>query len=83
MIMCNDKNDFPHICGQVAYLPKILRNLSEICDEMGVGEKTVKKWVENGAPIAVEGNGCKTRYSTEALRLQLWCERMATASPDR
>lgn len=58
--------------AQVAYVPKILRNMAEICKEMGVGPKTVKKWVEQGAPIAVEGDGRKVRYSTEMVRLQAW-----------
>lgn len=58
--------------AQVAYVPKILRNMAEICKEMGVGPKTVKKWVEQGAPIAVEGDGGKKRYSSEAIKLQLW-----------
>lgn len=57
---------------QVAYVPKILRNMAEICEEMGVGPKTVKKWVEQGAPIAVEGNKNKIRYSSELFSLQLW-----------
>ena len=60
--------------AQVAYVPKILRNMAEICEEMGVGPKTVKKWVEQGAPIAVEGDGRKVRYSSEMVRLQTWRE---------
>lgn len=58
--------------AQVSYVPKILRNMAEICEEMGVGEKTVKSWVQKGAPIAVEGDGRKVRYSAESLRLQNW-----------
>lgn len=58
--------------AQVAYVPKILRNMAEICEEMGVGPKTVKKWVEQGAPIAVEGDGRNTRYSAEVASLQIW-----------
>ena len=56
----------------VAYLPKILRSMSEICEEMGVGQKAVRSWVQQGAPIAVEGTGSKTRYSAEAGMLQAW-----------
>ena len=59
---------------QVSYVPKILRNMAEICEEMGVGEKTVKAWVQKGAPIAVEGDGRKVRYSAEMARLQAWRE---------
>ncbi|MBB5143937.1 MerR family transcriptional regulator [Desulfovibrio intestinalis] len=58
--------------AQVSYVPKILRNMAEICEEMGVGEKTVKAWVQKGAPIAVEGDGRKVRYSAEMARLQAW-----------
>lgn len=58
----------------VTYQPKILRNMREICEEMGVCSKTVKKWVKQGAPIAVEGEGGKKRYSTETIRLQAWRE---------
>ena len=63
----------------VSYTPKILRNMAEICEEMGVGPKTVKKWVEQGAPIAVEGDGRKMRYSTEVVKLQAWREFMTNA----
>jgi len=54
------------------YPPKNLRNMAEICEEMGVGEKTVKAWVKKGAPIAVEGDGRRVRYSAEAATLQSW-----------
>lgn len=57
---------------QVSYVPKILRNMTEICEEMGVGEKTVKAWIKKGAPIAVEGEGRRARYSAEVARLQAW-----------
>ena len=56
----------------ITYTPKILRNLAEICEAFGVGEKTVKAWVKQGAPIAVEGDGRRVRYSTEVVRLQEW-----------
>ena len=62
----------------VSYVPKILRNMAEICKEMGVGSKTVKKWVEQGAPIAVEGDGDNSRYSAELLRIQVWRERQSS-----
>ncbi len=58
--------------AQVAYVPKILRNMAEICEEMGVGEKTVKAWIKKGAPIAVEGDGSRARYSAEIAKLQTW-----------
>ena len=58
--------------AQVNYVPKILRNMAEICREMGVGEKMIRAWVEQGAPIAVEGQGKKLRYSAEVSALQSW-----------
>jgi transposase len=66
MSMANERQ------AQVSYVPKILRNMAEICEEMGVGEKTVKAWVKRGAPIAVEGEGRNTRYSAESAWLQRW-----------
>ncbi len=64
--------------AQVVYVPKVLRNMAEICEAMGVGTKTVKKWVEQGAPIAVEGEGRKIRYSSEMVKLQAWREMSST-----
>ena len=58
----------------VGYSPKILRTMAEICEEMGVGAKLVKRWLAQGAPIAVEGTGTNVRYSAKALRLQMWRE---------
>lgn len=60
-----------------SYVPKILRNLEEICATMGVGARTVRRWAGMGAPIAVEGSGVKIRYSAEAASLQAW--RLASA----
>ncbi len=39
----------------VVYAPKILRSLAEIKEAFGVGERQIKLWVRQGAPIAVEG----------------------------
>lgn len=58
----------------VTYQPKILRNMREICEEMGVGPFTVKKWVDEGAPIAVSGEKSRKRYSAESAKLQSWRE---------
>ncbi|MBD5608522.1 MAG: MerR family transcriptional regulator [Desulfovibrio sp.] len=52
--------------------PVILRSLMEICVQMGVGPETVRRWRDEGAPIALEGSGGKTRYSCEAAELQAW-----------
>lgn len=62
----------------VAYVPKVLRSMTEICEALGVGPKTVKAWVQKGAPIAVEGEGAKVRYSAEMARLQAWREKIST-----
>ncbi|MDE6734823.1 MAG: MerR family transcriptional regulator [Desulfovibrio sp.] len=56
----------------ITYTPKILRNMAEICEAFGVGEKMVKAWVKQGAPIAVEGDGRRVRYSAEMVMLQKW-----------
>ena len=55
--------------------PVILKNLNEICVHFGVGRETVLNWVSLGAPIAMEGNGCRKRYSCEARSLQAWREK--------
>lgn len=54
------------------YTPKILRNMNEICAEMGVGKETVRAWIDQGAPICVEGSDARPRYSAEAAELQAW-----------
>ena len=41
----------------VVYAPMILRSLAEIKEAFGVGERQIKLWVRQGAPIAVEGEG--------------------------
>ena len=64
----------------VVYTPRILRSLEEIKETFGVGERQIKQWVRQGAPIAVEGDGVKTRYSAEAATLQAW--RVVESSPD-
>ncbi len=58
----------------LAYVPVPLRSMAEICDRLKVGPKMVKAWVRQGAPIAVEGDGAKVRYSAELARLLLWRE---------
>lgn len=60
--------------GVIVYAPRILRNLAEIKEAFGVGERQIKLWVQQGAPIAVEGEGRKVRYSAEMVRLQVWRE---------
>ncbi len=65
--------------AQVAYVPKILRNMTEICKEMGVSAKIVRRWAADGAPIVLDGSGNKVRYSTEAAALQAWRVAQSTA----
>lgn len=60
--------------AQVAYVPQILCSLTEIKKTFRVSESTVKKWIQKGAPIAVENDGARIRYSAESLRLQIWRE---------
>ncbi len=43
----------------VCYVPRILRSLCEICAEMGVGQETARRWIDEGAPIARECEGKK------------------------
>lgn len=73
--MADMQQTVPQVSGQwagVAYVPCILRTMAEICEAMGVGQKTVRKWVAQGAPIAVEGDGRRKRYSAEMATLQGW-----------
>ena len=58
----------------IAYVPMILKGMTEISAALGVSQKTVKEWVEYGAPISMEGEGNNTRYSAELMRLQMWRE---------
>lgn len=45
--------------AQVSYVPKILRSMAEICEEMGVGEKTVKAWVQKARPSLLKATGAR------------------------
>lgn len=57
----------------IAYHPLVLKNLVEITAYFGVGKETVLKWVDQGAPVAVEkAGGGSPRYSAEAAALQEW-----------
>jgi hypothetical protein len=56
----------------VVYAPTPLRTLREICEALGVGERMVRRWVSNGAPIAVELVHNRPRYSAELAQLQAW-----------
>ena len=54
------------------YNPRILRDLVEICACMGVGREKILQWLDEGAPITVERDGMRPRYSAEAAELQHW-----------
>lgn len=69
--MAGDERQNAPLSG-VSYTPKILRNMQEICDAFGVGKKTVRKWAQAGAPIVVEGDGRRVRYSAEMVEVQRW-----------
>ena len=55
-------------CQTVAYVPCLLKSMTDICKQFGVGRKQVRAWIRAGAPIAVEGDGARTKYSAELLR---------------
>lgn len=63
----------------IAYVPTPLNSIGEICKALKVGSPTVKQWAKEGAPIAVEGEGTSTRYSSELARLLLWREQQSRA----
>ena len=51
---------------------KALTSLREICQAFGQGEKTVKRWAKDGAPIRIEGEGRRCRYLAEEGKLWEW-----------
>lgn len=59
----------------LTYAPHLLNSLTEICKAFGVSGLTVKRWAEDGAPIVVEGEGARRRYSAELLDLHDWRKR--------
>lgn len=56
----------------IAYVPTPLKNMTEICQKLGVSPRQVKEWVKEGAPIIVEGKKTSTRYSAELVQLMFW-----------
>ena len=56
----------------VVYSPCLLTSLAKISKTFGVSAATVKQWVKEGAPIAVEGADKGMRYSAELVALQQW-----------
>lgn len=78
--MADTQQTVPQVSGQwgVAYVPQILRSMVEIKKVFRVSEETVQQWILRGAPIVVEYDGRKKRYSTEVIRLQIWREKSAS-----
>lgn len=49
----------------IGYIPQLLFSRKEIRDAFQVGDDTVTRWIEQGAPIVVEGKGNNVRYCAE------------------
>lgn len=62
------KNGIPPII----YVPRVLRGMTEICAEMGVGREKVLDWVSQGAPIICEMSGQRPTYTCETMELLRW-----------
>lgn len=66
----------------VVYNPVILKTIVEICAALGVSAEQVREWARQGAPIAVEGDGARRRYSAELAELQAWRARQTRRGHD-
>ncbi len=58
--------------AEISYVPVMLLSLAEICEKLKVSKSTVKAWCKAGAPIIVEGEDKKRRYSCELMELHAW-----------
>lgn len=56
----------------VSYQPTLLFGLKAIANTFRVSPKRVKLWIEQGAPIVVDGEGGSRRYTVELAALQAW-----------
>ena len=63
--------------AEISYVPTMLNSMAEICKKFKVNNKTVKKWVAYGAPIIIDGEGSKKRYSAELVDLYIWRKHQA------
>lgn len=61
----------------VVYNPVLLNSMKEITQAFDVSPSVVKDWVKDNAPIIVEGDGAKRRYSAELNDLHAWRKRHA------
>ena len=62
---------------QVVYAPRLLNSLTEICEAFHVSAYTVRRWAAQHAPIVMDGEGPKRRYSAELLDLHAWRKRQS------
>lgn len=56
----------------VSYIPTLLFGLGAIADAFRVSPERVKRWIEQGAPVVVDGEGGSRRYTAELAALQAW-----------
>ena len=61
----------------IAYVPVVLNSLAQICKKFRARAKTVKLWMEQGAPIYLEQDGKRKRYFCEVAALFLWRKEQA------
>lgn len=62
----------PEIDSPIAYSPRMLVGLKNITSYFNVGQDTVYRWLDEGAPIIVEHSRGKPRYTAEAMLLYHW-----------
>lgn len=67
MKMEMQKKEYPYI-AELGHLP----SKEIIASVFRVGRETVEEWFNEGAPIAVEGDGFNRRYSANYHALQKW-----------
>ena len=56
---------------------ELVHTLPSICAEFNAGEKTIKRWMSLGAPIARREDGV---YTTEKAALWAWLEARSRAA---
>ena len=54
------------------YAPTPLNSMKAICEFFDVGDKTVKSWFNQGAPIRRSGEGTATAWRSEGVALSFW-----------
>ena len=66
----------------VSYIPTLLFGLGAIADAFRVSPERVKRWIEQGAPVVVDGEGGSRRYTAELAALQAWRVQMSAAKDE-